>query len=450
MNVRITSFGIRGQVGDSLSLRSAMDFVAAFATFTGGGRVLLGRDTRYSSPMYHAAALSVLTGAGCEVLDFGVCPTPVLQFCVTRYEAAGAVSITGGHAAAGWNAVTLIGADGAYLDPLGGGAALDIFHGGDFLRRQWDGVGAFSRVDDYQEAYFDAIEQQVHAEEIRRARFKALVDPVGGAGYRLIEPFAQRFGLRLVAINAQPSGFLAREPEPRPRSAGQMASIIRHLEGDIGFLFSSDMERMSLVTDAGEPASEECTFSVIADHILQGGAGPVVTNCCTTRTIDDLAARCRAPVFKTKVGQTHVMTALMDEQGVIGGEGSGGVALPSFSRAFDGFLMMALVLDAMARSGRPLSGILDALPRYHIVKMKQDCSSSEGYRALDHVQEYARSLPDVRLDYTDGIRMDWPTGWVHARISRTEQAARVISESATRAEAEIRAEEVMRVIRHAL
>ena len=92
MTLRISSFGVRGYVGGALTPKVVMDFASAFGTFAGGGRILLGRDTRYSSPMIHAAVVSSLLSAGCEILDFGICPAPILQYSVLPYKAAGAVS----------------------------------------------------------------------------------------------------------------------------------------------------------------------------------------------------------------------------------------------------------------------------------------------------------------------------------------------------------------------
>jgi phosphomannomutase len=120
-----------------------------------------------------------------------------------------------------------------------------------------------------------------------------LIDPVGGAGCLFLEDFARALGFRLVDINGQPSGYLAREPEPRPRSALQMASFHPARPGHIGFVLSSDLGRLSLVTEAGEPASEEYTFPMVARHLLNKRPGTVVTNCCTSRMVDDLARRHR-------------------------------------------------------------------------------------------------------------------------------------------------------------
>lgn len=444
--LRLTSFGVRGYVGESLTPRVLMDYASAFATFIEGGRVLVGRDTRDSSPMIHSAVVASLLSAGCEIIDFGICPTPLLQFSAKPREAAGAISISGGHNAAGWNALTLIGSDGAILEPMGAEHVLDFFHASDFLRRDWQGIGTITAVNDFVEPYFDALEEHLNAKAIRKAGFTVLIDPVGGSGCAYLETFARRLGLALVPVNAEPSGYLAREPEPRPRSALQMASIIKHVSGDVGFVHSSDMGRMSIVTEDGEPASEEYTFALAVAHVLAAHRGTVVTNCCTTRTIDDIAALKKVPVVKTDVGQAYVVSKLADEQGVIGGEGSGSVVIPEFSPAFDGFLMMGLILQSMAESGSRVSDLLRALPRYHIVKRKILLGSRAGYHALEVLKRKMEAEPDVKLDLTDGLRADWEDGWVHVRPSRTQQLVRVISEATSRDLAKQRAARIVRII----
>ncbi len=444
MTLRLASFGVRGLVGESMTPRVALDVAAAFGTFLDGGRVLVGRDTRGSSPMLHAAAVASLMSTGCEVVDLGVCPTPILQFSVPRMGAAGGLSISGGHNSMAWNALTLIGRDGAVLDPLTGEVVLDVYHAGTFQHREVSRIGLIASTPDFASPYFEALCRQVDVDAIRRAGLKVLVDPVGGAGCAFLEPFAKALGFSLVAINAQPTAYLAREPEPRPRSALQMASFIRHVQGDIGFLLSSDMGRLSLVTEDGEPASEEYTFALIARHVLGRTPGPVVTNVCTSRMVDELAYRFQVPVFKTPVGQARVVARLADERGVVGGEGSGSAALASFSPAFDGFLMMALVLEALATTERSSAGLIHSMPRYHMVKRAIACPSSHAYRALDAWVEEAGEWNPARIEEVDGVRLDWDDGWLHVRASHTEQLVRVISESEDRALALRRAEDALR------
>ena len=456
-SLRLASFGVRGRVGASLTPRVILDFAAAFGAYLNGGRVLLGRDTRYSSPMLHDAALSSLLAAGCEVLDFGICPTPVLQYCVRNYEADGALSISGGHKNAGWNTLTLIDRQGAFLEPVSGEHVLELFHAGDFKRCNWQNMGTVKETTGFFETYLDDLEQHIDAEKLRKAHFTVLIDPVGGAGCPFIEPFARRFNLKLIPINATPAGYLAREAEPRPRSALQMAGIISHVNGNVGFLHSSDFAKTSLVTETGEPASEEYTFAIIAQHLLNRIVGSdaksdlsktIVTNACTTRTIDDIAARHHAPLIKGRAGQAHIVAKALDEQATLGGEGSGNIVLPAFTPAYDGFLVMALILEAMAHSGEPLSSLLNDLPRYHIVKNDRRCGSRAAYYAQERLKEGFGSEPGAEVSLTDGIRVDWEDGWIHARPSHTQKTMRVISEAVTREEAVARAERAMRIIEH--
>jgi phosphomannomutase len=332
------------------------------------------------------------------------------------------------------------------LAAAGGETVMDLYHGTQFRRVDYATVGEIGRVDPFASTYLAALREQVDADRIRAANFTVLIDPVGGAACAWLQPFAEALGLRLVGINAQPSGYLAREPEPRPRAATQMAAIIGAVHGHAGFVLSSDAGRMSLVTEAGEPVSEEMTFPLIAEHVLRKSAGPVITNCCTTRTLDDVAARHGVPVIRTPVGQGYVAAALADEGGRIGGEGSGAAALPAFGPAFDGFLMMALTLDAMAASGQSLSALLAGLPRYHIVKKRISCESRQMYRVIEDLRDVLAGEGDGRVDTTDGIRVDWDNGWVHVRASRTEQIIRVISEDRDRAAAAERAERIARRI----
>lgn len=446
--LRVSSFGLRGHVGTSLTVPVVQNYAAAFATSIEGGRVLLGRDTRYSSPMIASAVKSSLIGSGCEVLDLGVCPTPVLQFSTARRDAAGALSITAGHMGMGWNAITLIGRDGACLDTNSGEAVLDLFHAGDFRKATFANQGDAVECNDYFEPYLDRLCEVVCVEEIRRKKFTVLIDPIGGAGCVFLKPFADRFGLKLVSVNAEPSGYLAREPEPRPRSAQHLASFIEHVDGDIGFVLNSDVARVSIVTEEGEQASEEYSFAVVADHVLQRQPGVVVTNTCTSRMVDDVAARHRAQLVKTRVGQAYVVALLADEQGVLGGEGSGSVVLPSFSQGFDGFLMMAIILESMAQSGRRASELLRALPKYHIIKHRRPCDAHAAYHAVDSIGGRLSEWAGGTKESSDGIRIDWEDGWVHVRPSQTEQLIRIISESTDRVRAEQRADEIAKMVDH--
>lgn len=448
--LRLSSFALRGSIGAALTPRAVVDYASAFATHIEGGSVVVGRDTRYSSPMLHAAATSGLLNAGCNIIDLGICPTPIIQFAVRYYGAAGGLSITGGHSEAGSNSLNIINREGSFFDPLSGQTVLDIFHSKEFIKKDWQGMGNITQPDDFLEPYLNAFDNCINIEAIRAAKFTVLMDPLGGAGVPYMDAFSKKLGLNLVPINGEPNGYLAREAEPRPRSAKQMASIIPYVKGDVGFVFSSDMVRMSLVTETTEPKSEEYTFATIANHVLNKQKGTVVTNSCTSRLIDDIVEKHNSQLVKTKVGQQHIVPALADEQGVLGGEGSGSVVLPKWGPCADGFVMMALVLEAIAENKVPLSEIVNDLPSYHIVKKNLPCISSKGYRILDHVEKLWRQENPQSINMLDGLRVDDENGWKYIRISRTERMIRIIAESTDPELAEKEAEETIRTLEEIL
>ncbi|MCE9614209.1 MAG: hypothetical protein K8T26_08025 [Lentisphaerae bacterium] len=446
--LRLASFGIQGSTNDGLTPEIVMDFAAAFGTFLEGRSVLVGRDTRQSSRMLHSAVLAGLMSTGCDVLDFGVCPTPILQLSTQPYGAAGAVSISGGHSPMGHNALQLIGAQGAYIEPIVGETVLDIYHARDFTKARWNTLGKVRRVTDYVEPYFERLAAALHTDAIRKAGFTVVVDPVNGAGCRFIQPFGERLGINVLPLNNVESGHLAHDPEPRPRNARQVAALMTHIPANIGFVSSSDMGRLSIVSESGETASEEYTFPIIANHVLARQSGVLVTNCCSTRTIDDVAAKHGSTVTKTRVGQAYVISSLADERGVIGGEGNGSVALPSFSRAFDAFLMMGLILEAMALHGRRASELINDLPRYHIVKRQVAGEPRRGYQALERMARTEDWRADGTFSALDGLRVDWPDGWLHLRASQTAPMVRIISESRDADVAERRAVDAARSLEH--
>jgi phosphomannomutase len=425
--------GVRGIVGETLTPELAADFASAFGTFLGRGRVLVGRDSRPSGPMLRSAAVSALLAAGCDVLDLGLYPTPLLQFLVRRLKARGGLSITAGHNGAEWNALTFINGDGTYLDEFQGNELLDLYHLERFAKASTEELGrAAAGPSDAAGRYFKALAGFLDERALRRAGFKIVIDPCNGAGAGFVDEFCRAIGCELVPVNDRPSGFFPHAPEPRPRNAGEVSSIVKAASAQAGFLLNSDASRLSCVAEDGETLSEEYAFPLIADYVLGRRRGTVVTNLSTSRMIEDVAARRGCPVVKARVGQSHVVQTLLAEDGVLAGEGSGSVALPDFQPAFDAFVMMGLILEAMAVRGRTLGELVRELPKYHIVKEEIACPPSKVHSVVQAVRKFYR---DRRLVLLDGVRAEDEDGWVHVRASATEPMIRIIVENRSREKA---------------
>ena len=438
--LRLGTAGMRGEIGSGITPILAIDYASALGTYVDGAPVVIARDSRFSSPMLKEAAAAALMGCGCDVLDAGVCPAPAMQFLVSRLGAKAGLLIGAGHHPANWNAIVPISDSGAYMNETQTQSLLDIYHSHLFKRAGFADIGREFQVSDSDlEAYLDNLCAVLNVDLIASSNFSVVMDLCNGSGCRLHARFAKRLGIDGIPVNDEISGVLPHDPEPRPRSAAQVKSLIRHLNADAGFVFNSDISRVSVVTDDGETLSEEYTFPLAVDRMVSrefGSASTIVTNSCTTQTLDDVAAERGAVVDKTRVGQSPIIDRLLEIGADAAGDGSGSFAMADAGPAFDGFLAMGMILESMSANSATSSELSALLPKHHLRKLKVTCPSSRAYTLLRNLSEH---FPDAVCSEIDGHRFDWPDGWIHFRAAMTEPIIRVIIEWRTKEEADDRA-----------
>lgn len=441
--LKIGISGIRGIVGETITPDLVINFSCAFGTFLHSGKILLGRDSRISGPMLHSAALSALLSTGCDVIDCGICPTPILQYMVKKYRAKGAISISAGHNDAQWNALTFINSEGTYLNEFQGEEVLDLYHLGKFKKAATIKLGNLETSQNHYSTYFGGLRRFLDTKIIGKAKFRIVIDACNGGGAGIIDHFCKQLDCKLIPLNNTPDGNFPHDPEPRPKNASEVASIVKILKANIGFLLNSDVSRVSIVTETGETLSEEYTLPLVADYYLDKNPGTVITTQSTSKMIEDVAGQYGCPVLRTQVGQSYSIQSLIHEGAVLAGEGSGSVAIREFQPAFDGFLSMGLILESLAAGKQKISDMSLALSKYHIVKKKLYCPAFKAHSIVGRVKKlFAHS----RIDQTDGIRIETKDGWIHVRTSATEPMIRIISESLSKNKAEERMDKVFRFV----
>jgi phosphomannomutase len=210
------------------------------------------------------------------------------------------------------------------------------------------------------------------------------------------------------------------------------ADLVARSSANIGIAVDPDVDRLAIVDEKGRAIGEDYTLAFAVRAVLDRQIGPVVVNLSTSLVVDDVARMFGVAVERAPVGEANVAQALMASGAAIGGEGNGGVMLPSYHAGRDAPLAAALVLDLLARSGQTVSELVDSNPRYSIVKAKVDRSGDldRAYAALDE------RFADARRDTQDGLRLAWSDRWLHVRPSGTEPIIRLIAEAPTTADAE--------------
>jgi phosphomannomutase len=429
--------GIRGLLGDDMNPEVAARFTAAYATWLGGTRVVIGRDSRASGPALSAAATAALRFLGIDVIDVGIAATPTVELMVGRLGCDGGIIITASHNNEKWNALKLLDGRGEFIDEAAVSAIREHVESDEGL---YIAPGLYGSYETYDAADRDHVDRIlaldcVDRDTISGAGLKAAIDCVNGAGSRIVPLLLGELGVEVHALYTDVDSPFPHEPEPRPANLGELAEAVTDSGADIGFACDPDADRLVLVDGSGRVLSEELTLSLAADYVLGVEKGPVVSNLSTTRRIDDVAARHGVPSFRSKVGEANVIGVMKEKGAVIGGEGNGGVIFPKVHRGRDAMTGIALVLQYVASSGRSVGELAAELPDYSVVKEKIAFDGS-----FDDLSGALKETFKGTINDLDGIRIDMDKGWVHVRRSNTEPVVRIIAE----AESSELAEELVR------
>ena len=432
--LKIGITGVRGVVGETFTPELVVAFAQAFGTYLDGGRVLVCRDTRPSGPMVRAGVLAGLLASGCEVVDLGVCPTPSLQLAVRWLGAAGGIAVTAGHNPSQWNALKFVRADGLYLNPTQGEELLDIYHQGEFAKATWDRIRTEVATEDAIGHHVEVLRGAFDVEMIRARRLRVAVDCCNGACSFLIPRWLEELGCEVLAVNDDPAAPFPHNPEPKPETMAQLRAVVKAGRADVGFAHDADGERLGLVTERGEPLSEELTLALAAETKLAAGGGVVVTNVSSSSAVEIIAERHGGTVVRTPVGQAHISEAIIEHNAVIGGEGSGGVSVPEVQPTHDSAAAVGLLLERLARTGEPLSEMAGRLPKLSTIKHNVRVEPNRIHSLLQNFRA-AAEREGVAYDASDGIKVSRGGGWAHVRASNTESVIRIITEAPDPAQA---------------
>ena len=433
--------GVRGVVGKSLTPQLLAKYSSAFGNLCKSGeqnarpQVVLGRDSRISGEMCRVAVLSGLLATGCEVIDLGICPTPTLQIAVEGLAADGGIIITASHNPIQWNGLKFIGSNGTFLGEREAEKLFDLVKNNKIIYQPWSGLGKVKSDLKTQKSCHSWIQKHIQkilklkyidVKKIKGRKLKVVLDCCNGAGGTASPGLLRALGCQVIELNCNPDGNFAHNPEPLPENLVSLCRAVKKNKADVGFANDPDVDRLAMVSDLGIPLGEEATLALAAKFILsKKPKSKVVTNISTSRMIDDIAQKHGSKVYRTKVGEAHVVRGLKAEKGIIGGEGNGGVILPELHYGRDALVGMTLILEYLAESKKTITDLAVDLPRYFMIKKKGKLTKDFEKNLAKLKRKYATK----KIDLTDGVRIDFEDSWIHIRKSNTEPIFRIIAEA---------------------
>ncbi|MDD1681727.1 MAG: phosphopentomutase/phosphoglucosamine mutase [Methanoregula sp.] len=395
------SSGIRRRFDHTLA-ETALKIGSALAS--GSPDIIVGMDTRTTSPLLAHLVIAGITGSGGTVRNAGIIPTPTVAYS-TRTAQAGCM-ITASHNPEEYNGLKLFNRDGSSFTRIQQAEMETLLNS-----RYWADWKLQGR-----EQAFDAITPHKNA-ILDKVRIKegssAILDCGNGAGCQLTPSLLAEAGVKTTGINCNPSGSFARPSEPLKEHVQYLGDIVRKNRARCAIVHDGDADRMMAFDNEGRYISGDHLLVLFARYI---GAKRVVTTSDASMIIEDCAE-----VRRTPVGDAYVSEELLT-WGDFGGEPSGAWVFPQISCCPDGPFAAALFCEMS--SEWDIAKEIDGIPTCHLLRESFACKNAQ-----DILTTLGASSP------TDGIRFADDDGWYLIRASGTEPKIRITAEGKTLAKA---------------
>ncbi|OLD12336.1 MAG: phosphoglucosamine mutase [Crenarchaeota archaeon 13_1_40CM_3_52_10] len=420
--------GIRGVAGREIDSGLAFRVGSALGALFPKRRVLIGRDGRLSSSMLLEGVAAGLLAQGNDVEDRGLITTPALEFMVKHTSSSVGVIITASHNPPEYNGFKVVNSDGIEIPRSKEEKMEALIH-----RDRWRaGYQPGQRVirEGQIGSYFEKLESQVLARD-GIENLKIVVDAGNGVGALTTPRLLRKLGAHVIGVNDIIDGeFPGRNSEPRPENLGALMKIVREEKADLGIAHDGDGDRAIFVDETGAIQPGDRTLALIEDELLMNHPGAkIVAPINTSMVVSEVAKKRKGKLILTKVGSIEVSRTVVRVGALLGGEENGGIFYAPHHPVRDGTIAAVLVVNAIIRNGRPLSKLLDRLPKFYMIKEKIPCKEGAKDRAIGALKSKLKGRISSSLD---GIRVDLKErGWILVRASGTEPLLRFYAEAKT-------------------
>ena len=436
---------IGGAVGENLTPVDAVKFASAYGTFLktrhaakGNERlkVVIGRDARISGPMIHNLVLNTLVGLGIDVIDLGLSTTPTVEIAVPLEKADGGIILTASHNPKQWNALKLLNEKGEFLSGKEGEIILEIAEKEAFDFSEVDHLGEVTENNAYMDIHIDEVLELplVDAELVKTKKFKVVVDGVNSSGGIIIPNLLEQMGVEVVKLYCEPNGHFPHNPEPLKEHLGDSCKLVVAEKADFGIVVDPDVDRLAFISNDGEMFGEEYTLVAVADYVLSKTPGNTVSNMSSSRALRDITEKHGGTYQASAVGEVNVVELMKKTNAIIGGEGNGGIIYPSSHYGRDSMVGVALFLTYLAHQDKTVAEIRASFPKYYMSKNKIELTPQIDVDAV--LAALTETYKSENITTIDGVKIDFPTQWVHLRKSNTEPIIRIYTEAPTQSEAD--------------
>lgn len=436
------AYDIRGKVNTELTSELCKNIGAATADWLPTkGIVAVGRDMRPDSKQLADAMIEGLRGQGRDVWDIGEVTSDMIYFAVGAYELAGGVVVTASHNAGDYNGVKI------YRDkvtPVGLDSGLseirDIAERAEFASS--DAVGTLTEKTLTDEWVQHAL-SSVHPDTW--PAYRIAIDAGNGMAGAILPSVLKRLHLDVEQMYFELDGtFPNHEANPQdPKNLQDLVAKVKENSYDFGVAFDGDGDRAGFVDDLGRPILGTDLISIVSKMILADHpSSKIVHDVRTSRATRELITEWGGEPVRTKAGRVYIGALVRQVGAEFGGETTGHLFFKSNYDADSGLIAALYVIEALSKSGKKLSELVDEYRRYEM-PTEMNFETEHKDVVFSSLREAYANWPQDELD---GLTVEADTFWFNLRASNTEPVIRLNIEAEDQATLESELASIKKII----
>jgi phosphomannomutase len=419
------AYDIRGVVPDDLDADLVRRIGAAFVTWSGAGRIVVGRDCRLSSPELAEAVAEGASSRGVDVVDLGLASTDLLYFASGSLDLPG-IMLTASHNPKEYNGLKfcLAGAK-----PVGEDTGLRDIRA-IVERGPQPSVAARGSVErrDMLGAYVEHVLSFVDVGSMRP--LTVVADTANGMGGLVAPAVMARLPVTLHHLFPELDGTFPNHPADPidPENQKDLKAAVLEHRADVGLAFDGDADRVFLVDEQANDVSGSLLTALVAIAMLEQEPGAkIVHNLICSWTVPEVIREHGGVPVRTRVGHSFIKAIMAETGAIFGGEHSGHYYFRENYRADSGLIAAVVALGELSKANVPLSQLLAPLRRYSSSGEINSVVDDQHGRLEAIAERYARG----RQDRLDGLTVEFDDWWFNVRPSNTEPLLRLNVEART-------------------
>ena len=412
-------YDVRGLVDSELTDEIVLAFGKAFGTYAqrlDRKTIAVGRDVRLSADRFNEIFLNGLLSTGCDVVDVGVLPTPLLYFCLFQLPVDGGVMITASHNPSEYNGFKLcIGRETIYGKEIQ--KIRSMMENDDFT----SGQGTASSVDDMVDRYKDFIRNNIRIQ----SPVRCVVDAGNGTAALVAPDLIRSLGCEVSELFCTPDGtFPNHHPDPTvAENLKDLIDTVTREKAQVGLAFDGDSDRLGVVDENGGILWGDQLLLIFARDILKRRKeGTIIFEVKCSKILQDEIQKLGGTPIMWKAGHSLIKGKMKETGAVLAGEMSGHLFFADEYYGYDDAIYAAArLLRILSESRMPLSEFLKDIPKtYATPEIRVDCPDESKFLVVEAVKEHYRKIHPI-ID-VDGVRVDFGDGWGLVRASNTQPA----------------------------